>query len=434
MKARRSDKGPRAEPGRRGWLRGLVTLLALAVLGGGTFLWGVANGAVNGQAPRTGATTPEAVATATSKPAPKAKPYVPKSCDAGGRKPPVVTVSQRPALRSVNIGFEDLTNTQPGHLQALAKHLDDVDANAVQIAVGRLDWLSFIWPGHEELSSIDAVAVDGRDLVQEALDAFGCDAHGQRRHVTLSVDALLGRRFTQDPQLAGQSVDGKPSTLFGSVTAWSKGPLGTEMAQLSGFLAGRYHPDAVNVTELMFFSESYGADDKADYLAVTGRKDWPRTGDGAIDVNDPSIGVWRSAAVEHVMSRVAVATRPVGVQATMDINYPLTAGVAGRPDAGQDAVGLLKVTDGLNLWYYPGMLAGSVPSIEQVDRDLVEQYPGRVSVSLGLWFSGHPGISQEQFVSELGRVDRLVQGSVSVTPASMMTDAEWKALRTAWVG
>ncbi|MDP5226585.1 MULTISPECIES: hypothetical protein [Arthrobacter] len=414
---------------RRHWPAGLAALGVLALLLGGTMVWGIGNGDVDGLGPSAPSSTPP-----TPKSSAASAAYTPVACvPSQATATPAAVPAVRPATRAVNIGFEDLVSTQPGHLQALEQHLNAVDANAVQIAIGRLDWLAFSWPGHPD-RSVDQVFVDGRDLVQEALDALSCDAQGHRRQVTLSIDALIGRLFTQNPQLAGRNVDGKASTLFGSVTAWSHGELGDELVDLAGAVARRFHPDFVNITELMFFTETYGADDKADYLAVTGRSDWPRTADGTIDVNDPSIGAWRSAAVEQVMARVSAATRAAGVPASMDVNYPLTAGVAGRPDAGQDAVALLRVTDGLNLWYYPGMLAGSVPGIEQVDRDFVERYPGRVSVSLGLWFSGHPGIGLEEFRHELGRVDALGVKSVSVTPASMMTDARWAVLQQAWAG
>lgn len=336
----------------------------------------------------------------------------------------------RPADRMVNLGFEDVVNTDPAHLHELARHVDAVDATAVSIAVGRTDWTAFPWRGHGDATSTEAVKTGG-DFVAEAIQTLKNPARGGHREVILTIDVLLGRALVDDPSLAGRSVTGQSSPSFPSVTALRHGAAGSRLASLAAAVAATYRPDAVNLTELMFDDFTFGSDDLADYRATLNVADWPRQSDGNIDVSDPRISTWRSEAMADIVRKVRAAVEPYNVRLEMDVRSPRDSASADRADSGQDYDLLLKNLDRLHVWEYVGLNTERSPRTSELSRALVERGGDRMSLSVGLW--AEPGvIPPERFRSAL--VDAASGGveSVSVTPASLMTEDHWDVLKEVW--
>ncbi|MGP0224588.1 hypothetical protein [Paenarthrobacter sp. NCHU4564] len=347
----------------------------------------------------------------------------------------VVTASSaeerdRPSDRMVNLGFEDIVGTAPEYLDSLAARLDAVDATAVSISVGRTDWTAFPWPGDLGAAS-SSVADTGRDYVAEAMAALGTAGDGTKRDVVLTVDVLLDRALQETPSLAGRDVTGTNSTAFASVSALRHGGAGTRLVRLAAFVAERYRPDAVDLTELMFDGFTFGSEDLRDFTATTGQQDWPRKSNGAIDQTNPYIKTWRSEAVADIVRKVAAAVAPFGVRAEMDVRSPKKSATGDRADSGHDYDLLLKQLDRLHVWQYVGLNDERAPRTEELARAMNRRAGPRMSLSLGLW-SQDGIISAETFAAALEDAVRGGATSVSVTPASLMTEDHWDVLEAAW--
>ncbi|MCX2749661.1 hypothetical protein OOZ51_17865 [Arthrobacter sp. MI7-26] len=354
----------------------------------------------------------------------------------------------RPAERMVNLGFEDVAAEDPAHLKQLGGRLDQVQATAVSIAVGRTDWTAFPWEAHPESASAE-VKRTGRDFVAESIAALqqpgplqqsgplhqsgSLDQSGtaQKRDVILTIDVLLDKAITADPSLAGRNPVGKASGSFASLSSLRTGVAGTRLAELAAAVAKRYRPTAVNLTELMFDEYTFGPDDLQDFTSAMHRSDWPRRADGTIDTAAAEVTAWRTHAMADIVRKVRSAVEPFGVDLDMDVRSPSVSASADRADSGQNYDLLLEQLDRIHVWEYVGLNNERSPGTEELVKALRQRAGTRYSLSIGLW-SGDGSISPD----ELERTLRLAAdggaASVSVTPASLMGDGHWDALRRAW--
>lgn len=342
-----------------------------------------------------------------------------------GCSTPVPPRAEAPAPeRTVGVGYETVVE-DPGGLPALAKRLDEVNANSVTISVGRLDWTAFRWDKHPEIE-----AAGGRDHVAEAIKALGTAGNGSKRRVTLTIDLLIPGWIAKNQGLAGINLDGTRSKDFASVTALTTGPVGQRLVDFVDEVTRRYHPDAVALTELMFDDNTYGGDDRDSYLRATGAKDWPRTADGGIDTGDASIGAWRSQALASVVAKAAAAAHANGASLDMDVRAPWQDPAGDRPESGHDYALLAKAADRLVLWNYFA-LNGKGPDYSRELAAAMAARPGRFVISTGMWARSGTVSAADL---ETALADSVAGGAdaVAVTPSSMLDDAAWGALRKAW--
>ncbi|MFJ4027109.1 hypothetical protein ACIPWF_08565 [Paenarthrobacter sp. NPDC089989] len=336
----------------------------------------------------------------------------------------------RPSDRMVNLGFEDVVNSDPQHLRKLAQRLDSVNATAVSLSVGRTDWTAFPWAARPGSSSGE-VSATGRDYVAEAIKAVGTSAGGAKRDIVLTIDVLLGRALRENVAVAGRDVSGRTSPSFAGVAALRNGEAGARLVALAAEVARKYRPTAVDLTELMFDDFTFGPDDLQDYKATTGQTDWPRLSSGAIDAADPHIRTWRSEAVADIARKVGAAVEPYGVKAETDVRSPRNSPSGDRAESGHDYDLLLKQVDRLHVWQYVGINDERAPSTEELVRAMNRRAGSRMSLSLGLW-ANDGIISAETLAAALRDASRAGAQSVSVTPASLMADAHWDVLKEAW--
>lgn len=338
----------------------------------------------------------------------------------------------KPADRMVNLGFEDVVNSEPGYLAKLSERLDSVNATAVSISVGRTDWTAFPWPDQSGAESSE-VSQSGRDFVAESITALETADDGSKRDVILTIDVLLDRALKEDPALAGRNVDGAASDSFAGVWSLRHGAAGTRLASLAAAVAKKYRPSAVNLTELMFDDFTFGGNDLKDFKITTGSTDWPRNGDGTIDTSDPRIHTWRSEAMADIVRKVSSAVEPYGVNLDMDVRSPRDSPSGDRADSGHDYDLLLKQVDRLHVWEYVGLNSERSPKTRELAESMNRRAGSRMSLSVGLW-SNEGRITAGEFGTALREAALGGATSVSVTPASLMEEQHWGELRKAWVG
>ncbi|MCX6497886.1 MAG: hypothetical protein NTU93_03665 [Arthrobacter sp.] len=334
------------------------------------------------------------------------------------------TPSAPAAERTVGVGYETVVD-DPGALPALARRLDEVNANSVTLSVGRLDWTAFAWDKHPEVE-----AVPGRDHVAEAIKALGTGSNGERRRVTLTIDLLIPGWIATNQGLAGINFDGTRSKDFASVSALTTGPVGERLVAFVDEVTRRYRPDAVALTELMFDNNTYGGDDRDSYMLATGAKDWPRLANGDIDAAHPSIGAWRSKALAAVVAKATAAAHANGATLDMDVRAPWQDPNGDRPESGHDYALLAAAADRLVLWNYFG-LNDAAPSYSEKLAKAMSARSGKYVISVGMWAKGG-SISATDLAAGLAASVAGGASAVAVTPSSMLDEAAWQALRKSW--
>lgn len=329
-----------------------------------------------------------------------------------------------PPERSVAFGFEDVAvedATWPSH----RARLDEANATAVTLAVGRADWLAFPFDSASVWES-SVVSRTGRDFVREALTLLDGLA------ITLVIDALAPRAIEQDPTIAGRTADGEPSTHFLSVSALDGGYFGAHVEAICREVARRYRPARISVTELMFDDATFGRADLAHFVAHSGRSEFPRTENGEIDVDHPAVHRWRSESLARVVGRIAEQAADFDVLVEMDVRVNWENPDGDRADSGHHYGLLLESVDRLAVWNYfaladadPGYGADLVASLRR-------RFGDRAVMSTGLWGRGDAVVSPEDMGVSLQVVASAGARAVSVIPASLMNEDHWETLAGIW--
>ena len=342
------------------------------------------------------------------------------------------------AGRSVSLGFEDVANPDTNWSE-VERNLNAAGVNAIDVSAGRVEFTAFDWPAHPV-----AAAKPGRDYLGAAIQALKRDASGRERTLDITVDTLVPAWIKRDPSIAGVDASGQRSEYYASASALYDGTVGDRIVEYVGEIARRYNPNEISLTELMFDGGTFGEDDLRLFRRMTGRQDWPRTASRHIAKSDPSIGIWRSDVLAHLLSRARSEVRRVDSSNVCRTLLAVDAKVnwddpgAGRPDVGDDYNILAKAADRIILWAYIGTDGKEPDDIGRLTRALHEDFPIRTSrftVSIGLW---GPNDSTVDVVPPATMADAVRAAetngitSVNVTPMSLMTSAHWPALRNVW--
>ncbi|MGH1565361.1 hypothetical protein [Mumia sp. DW29H23] len=342
-------------------------------------------------------------------------------------------------VRSLSIDFGIVTDPETDW-GAVSRNLAAAHATTVNLNAGRVEFTAFDWPEHPE-----AAADEGVDHLAAAVRTLHESPDGDPRQVNLIVDAFVPRWIEEDPSIAGVAADGTRSEYTASATQLAEGEVGDRLVAYVEALGERYDPTAIEVTELFLNDYSFGDDDLALFREMTGADDWPRTSTGAIDTTAPEIGQWRSEVVAGLLNRMRAALDGVDgdggeIGLVLDVRVDWEDPAAGQPGSGQDYQVLLdSVRDlRLQLWAYVGRPVRPATDVERLTAALRDAgYDmARFVISVGLWGDGP---ADDAGTISPAALDGAVRSAatngitdVNVTPYSLMTDAHWEVLRTAW--
>ena len=285
----------------------------------------------------------------------------------------------KPAALTVGIGYESVSSDEvdwPG----IRERLDRAGVDAVNVSVGRADFIGFPAEGEQEYwaSGVE----QGQDRVEEILDTL---QEGSDRRVGLTVDVLAPRIVEQDDDYKAVFADGKPAEDFPSAVALHRGEVGDRVVEMCGATATRYSPDYIVLTELIgeaFFSEA----DEQLYRDMTGEDGFPRDAEGNIHIADNTLNDWQSDIIVGVIERCRDAA---GVQVEMDARVNFDEPGSNRFESGHRYEDILATGSDLSLWAYTALVDESPDAISDVATGLTERFSpeelDRITIAVGLW-------------------------------------------------
>lgn len=210
-------------------------------------------------------------------------------------------------VHAVRVDYLDIGKSR-GEVNALEADMKQAGVNLVAVGAGRVDWTYFPWKGQNDRWS-NEVKQSGIDFLAEDSARFGKWAH-----VSAVVDVLAPLYIQAFPDTAAVSWAGLPSKNLVSTLDLAEGEFGQEILGMIEEIAANYPVNSILITELVYYVDGYGGKDQTAYLAYTGRTDWPRTADGKIDIEDPSIGAWRSYEIGRFLEQASKIVHQFGKQ------------------------------------------------------------------------------------------------------------------------
>lgn len=236
-----------------------------------------------------------------------------------------------------------------------------------------------------------------------------------------------------DPGLAGVDRRGIKSTEFASVTASTSGAIASRITSMAAYMSNRYRPTSLGLTELFFDEATFGADDLESYRTQSRQPGWrPRSSDGNITVDHPSVASWRSSAVSGFVTRLRELVRRSGVPLDMDVRVSWDRPAVGRPESGHDYELLLAAADRLLLWSYFALSGRTAAESYFLAAALAASPENASSCQSGCGPRATSASAPTELAQALTRPADGGARAVAVTPTSLMTADHWAAVREAW--
>ena len=328
-------------------------------------------------------------------------------------------------IRAMRLDFSNYAGSR-SQIDQMEQKFKAAGINMVGLGAGRVEWTFFKWPGHQTQWSSD-VKDTGIDFLAEDTARFGKWAH-----VDAVVDVFAPNYIRQHPEKAAINYLGQASPNLVSTTELVQGEFGQMLLDMVEGIAANYPVQSISITELDYHCDGYGADDKASYLAYSGRTDWPRLNNGIININDPSIGNWRTHMLDVYLDRAVVIAHHYGkeffldVQLSSDENDPLTN------LHGTNYNIVLQHTDRLVVWGYFGLDGTDPQEFYNYAQFLLTFGAKHVILSVGLWDATDPTVTCEELREAIEACQAGGLANIWVTPSTLMTDAHWQELDQIW--
>ncbi|MBI5642876.1 MAG: glycosyltransferase family 2 protein [Deltaproteobacteria bacterium] len=302
----------------------------------------------------------------------------------------------------------------------------DVGAGKIMgVSAGRPEWAYFKWKGHEGSWSNHQKGAK-EDLIASAANTF----HKSGFKVAAFIDIYGPEYIKKHPGAAAVGFDGKRNTEQLGFMEIVEGEYGGMVLEMIEYLAANYQVDVIDLTEMPYYSYSYNIEDLRSYSAFTGKKDWPRTYDGLIDRDDPSIWEWRSALMEKYIQRAADIAHSHKKELYVDVPVSWKNFSNNGRESGLDYRRVLRHADNIVVWNYFFLEELPPSSSEALSRYLAKNFPAdSFYVSLGLW-GKKEAMGPRAFAEGIDSTLKGGSKRIWVTPDSMVTEEHWKELMT----
>lgn len=327
-------------------------------------------------------------------------------------------------IRALRVDYEYVEASR-NEVAGLEQKMKEAGVNLVAIGAGRVDWTYFKWQGHEDVWSSDVRETNMDFLAEDA-------AHfSQWASVNVVVDVFAPRYIAAHPHTAAISWQGQPSHHLVSTMQLVEGDLGQQLLAMLDYLAAHYPVDSISITELSYYIEGYGDDDKAAYMRYTGRSDWPRLPNGLVNIDDPTIGEWRSYEISRFIAQAANIVHRYHKKLYVDVEVSWGHLEREATERGQNYGMLLQSADRLVLWDYFG-LSGYEPEYTARIAQSVQKYgPDRIIISIGLW-ARNGVISPEALRRAMLAGLQSPIPNLWITPSLFLSDEHWQVIQELW--
>ena len=339
-------------------------------------------------------------------------------------------------VRGVRLDYLDMSKSR-GEVAALNTQMKQSGVNLVALGAGRVDWTYFPWPGHSDSWS-DDVKTSGTDYLLEDSLRFGKWAH-----VSAVVDVLSPLYIQAHPETASISYVGVPSQNIVATMELVDGKFGQDLLDMIDKIAASYPVNSITISELVYYTDGFGEQDKAAYMAYTGQTDWPRIPDSRqINLDDPSIGVWRSYEIGRFLAKAAEITHKYGKQLFVEtfIDEDQNANITVRN--GTDISSLLAHADRIIVWGDHNLdeqhAQTALPGFAQF---LARYGEKRIIMMIGLWNKSYDAGTPKNAMSSISSEDLRTAfflanqrgiTNLFITPSFLMTNAHWQVLKDLW--
>ncbi|HAO93692.1 MAG: hypothetical protein A2X99_06355 [Deltaproteobacteria bacterium GWB2_55_19] len=293
----------------------------------------------------------------------------------------------------------------------------------IGVSAGRPEWAYFKWKGHEGSWSNHQRGAK-EDLVERAATTFKRAGF----KVAAFIDIYGPAYIEKHPGAAAVGFDGKANTEQLGFMELTEGEWGRLVLDMVEYLAKNYPIDVIDLTEMPYYSYSYNTADLKSYAALTNRADWPRTAEGLVDRDDPSIWEWRSTLMEEFIRKAAERAHRHGKELYVDVPVSWKDFANNGRESGLDYRRVLRHADNIVVWNYFYLEGLPSSSSEGLSRYMSANFaPDDYYISLGLW--GKTSAMDPKTFSE-GLKYTMDGGSrrIWVTPDSMVTDDHWREL------
>ena len=337
-------------------------------------------------------------------------------------------------VRAVRVDYLDMGKSRD-EVAALETQMQQAGVNLVAVGAGRADWTYFPWRGHPDRWSAD-VKTSGIDFLLEDSTRFGKWAH-----VSAVVDVLSPLYIQAHPETAAVSWLGVPSQNLVGTMELVDGQFGQDLLDMIDEVATYYSVNSITITELTYYLDGFGEPDKIAYLAYTGRSDWPRNPDGRININDPSIGVWRSYEIGRFIGKAADIVHKHAKQLFVDVRIGVGENGSVTIYNGTDFSVLLEHADKVIVWGTHGSEDHTQATLNTVAQFLAPFGQNRIILIIGLWDKSYdPGtpknqmtaISTGEFQLALASVGQSSIANLFITPSFLMSTEHWQVLKDFW--
>jgi len=302
-------------------------------------------------------------------------------------------------------------------------------SEVVGVGAGRPEWAYFKWKKHEtDWSNHQKEARE--DLLLTAASAF----HRAGFKVAALVDIFGPRYIKEHPGTGAVGFDGKVNGEQPGFMEIVEGDYGRLVLEMIDYVGRNYPVDIIDLTEMTYYTYSYGEKDLKSYAAFSKRPDWPRTRDGRVNRDDPTIWEWRSALMEGFIKKAAAIAHRRHKKLYVDVPVSWADFKRNGRDSGLDYRRVLKHADNIVVWNYFHLEGKSPEVCEDISRYLVENLPrDSFYVSIGLWGKNEPMDPRTLFEG----LTNTMRGGVRriwITPDSLVTEGHWDEVRAALGG
>jgi hypothetical protein len=159
--------------------------------------------------------------------------------------------------------------------------------------------------------------------------------------------------------------------------------------------------------------------------------------DGTINIDEPSIGTWRSYEIGRFLQKTAAILHQHGKQLFVETHIGVDSSRQVRIENGTNFSLFLQYADRLVVRGSSDPDERSQASMHTITQYLRRYPENRIITSIGLWSKDYlPATTRDQMatlpVADFQSALQGVGGNLWITPSFLMTGAHWQVLQDFW--